>query len=100
MTSDEIIRVMERAAELGVTELQFKGVKLKMAYKSEVQKPKVMADDATELSDKELAELFKPAIEEMTPEEILYYATPHFDELQAQKQVRLEQSELAKELKD
>jgi arginine utilization protein RocB len=84
LTADDIIKIMEKAAELGLIETK------------EKQEPKT-------LSEKDIEQAFKiqTPFDEMSEEEILFYATPHFDELQRQKEEKKQRiSEEVKERRD
>lgn len=77
MNDIEALQLLIKMRELGITEDQIQS--FKKAYK----RPEP-AEDGEAVAKK----LFP---EEFTDEEILYYATPYFDELQEQKKVRQQQ---------
>jgi hypothetical protein len=83
LSADEMIKVMEKAKELGVNELKVEGMSLSFAeamrsagFKSSEPVPELKAE-----------EIVKPlsAFDDLTEEEIMYYATPRYDEIQAEK---------------
>lgn len=84
LSLEDLIKLFEKAKEIGISEFTAPGVKFK--FKPEggdsPRKREVLA-----LSEKELETVFKPQspLDDLTPEEILYYATPRFDEIQAEK---------------
>ncbi len=68
LTADDIIRIMEKAKELGLLD----------------DKPKA---DIPQPTEKELMAMIpKTPYDEMSEEEIKYYATPYWDEIQRQKE--------------
>lgn len=83
MSLEDLIKLMEKAAETGVTELESGDVKLKLKHKDPIK-----TEPKKEVQDLTAEQLVKPAsvLDEMSPEEILFYATPYYDELQAQKE--------------
>jgi hypothetical protein len=99
MTSDEVIKMMEKAKDLGVTYLEFNGMKIKLKYKNSsdmeayIKAPPLKFKEnpfyrGPEVPESKPEELVKPLspLDEMSPEEVLFYATPYYDELQAQKE--------------
>lgn len=99
MTYQEVASIMERARALGVTELEWNGMKIKFSYKKHGSQPKSPAPNLEQhlneipkpessfVPETKPEELVKPlsVLDQMSDEEILYYATPYYDELQAQK---------------
>lgn len=77
MTAEDLIKVMEKAKELGFTEIKVDGVDLKIG-------PQITKSHLPDLTAEELV---KPpsVLDDLSDEEILYFATPYFDELQAKK---------------
>jgi hypothetical protein len=76
MTDLEILALLVKAKELGVTQAQVDSYK---ATKSIINVPDYAPEDI-------LSPL--PMSDMPTDEEILYYATPHYDEIQANKRTK------------
>lgn len=81
---------MEKAKELSVEYFSFEGATIRFPSAFEQLKPeqKITSQWTAPLVPNEKAEvLVKPlsVLDEMSPEEILYYATPYYDEIQGQK---------------
>lgn len=99
-TIEEIVWVIEQAKKLGVQELEMDGIRVK--FKEKVSKGTIWTTNlppafatvpltlptGTSVPDVKAEEIFKPLspLDDMTPEEILYYATPQYDVIQAEKQ--------------
>lgn len=94
MTKDDLIEMIKTAKELGVTRIRTGEFEICFGEPSEkvaTPIPEVLIDEkALEKSFKALSQDY-----ELTSEELKYYATPYFDELQAIKEER--QAEGAKE---
>ena len=73
MTDLEIMQVLIKAKELGITQEQV----------DEFKKPKPI-----QMTDEELEAIVKPMspFDDLSEEEIQYWATPYFDELQQKKE--------------
>lgn len=94
LTLDEVETLIQKAQILGVSSFEFKGLKVrfktdpvrsperKAAFQAQSQAP---TQAPTDLKSEEL---IKPLsiLDEMSEEEILFYATPYYDELQAKKE--------------
>lgn len=76
MTDIEILQVLVRAKELGISQEQVDAFRPKPAQ-------------IMELTKEDIARLIGPS-NDYTDEEIFYYATPYFDELQAKKMAKEE----------
>lgn len=96
MNTDDILRIMDKAKEIGIRSVDVKfadSANLKFSFLSETESfPKAKFVDPEiptgPVPDKQAEELVKPlsVLDQMTPEEILYYAVPHYDEIQADKE--------------
>jgi hypothetical protein len=93
LTFTQIDELIIKAKALGVKEFEFEGLKVKFkdrnvprrtTHKAKAQPP--LGDDPGFVPLSPLADL--------TPEEILYFATPHYDVIQAEKQKKTQGSEL------
>ncbi len=84
---EDVVRVIEKAKELGVQEFEALGIRIK--FQSGTLESPVKR---TPVPDSKVEELVKPlsVLDEMTPEEILMYATPRYDEIQAEKEAQKE----------
>lgn len=73
MTDLEIMQILCKAKELGIT-------------MDDINKYK----NKTEVKDEPIEEIVKPlsALDDLSEHEILYYATPYFDEIQAKKEAQ------------
>lgn len=91
LTADEMIRVMEKAKELGLQKLELND--LKFEFVSQVQ-PHINHINLA-VPDLKSAELMSPlsVFDELTDEEILYWSTPRYDEIQAEKEARKNKQE-------
>ena len=74
MNDIEALQLLIKMRELGITEDQIQ------SFKKTFKTP-----EPIETGDEVLRKLFP---EELTDDELLYYATPYYDELQAQKELR------------
>lgn len=77
MNDIEALQLLIKMRELGITDDQV------LSFKEKFKKPQPAED-----GDAALRKLFP---DEFTDEEILYYATPYFDELQDRKKIREQQ---------
>lgn len=82
LSADEIIKVLATAKDLGVSNLKVEGIEASFGEKKEL--PPVTTDHHVE--DGDIEDAFpKDPVADLTDEEILYYATPYYDQLQAKK---------------
>lgn len=81
MTKEDRIQLIEEARILGMKTVTIDGVVYE--FEKEVLKP-----NKPELSSKEIEDLMKALnpLSEYTDQELLYYSTPFFDELQLRKE--------------
>jgi len=91
LNPDEVLIVIEKAKSLGVQELEYNGIKVKFKNE-EIKKPET-PPLVSQVPD--LDQVFKPLspLDDVTPEEILYYATPYYAEIQAEKEAKLNKIE-------
>lgn len=80
LTAEEIMKIMEKARALGVDHLEVEGLKVGMGAA-----PKAQTGPVPEVPPEEL---IKPisVFDTITDEEILYYSTPYYDQIQANKE--------------
>jgi hypothetical protein len=92
MTHAELVALLTNAKALGLTEMTIDGNR----YIFETSKPVEAIRKPQTVPDVKPEELVKPlsTFDEPTDDEVLFYATPYYDELQAQK------AEKAKRQKD
>jgi len=94
LSTDEILRLMDRAKELGLKQFEVEGLKFSFDEGKVGQNPPTIPVDISEVY-KEL-----PVLDQLTEDEILYWSTPYFGELQAIKEAKLnniEEEKLTKE---
>jgi hypothetical protein len=86
MTYEESLKLIEKAKELGVSELTTEGFTVKFKDNSQKLSPELPKKPV--IPDKLAEELIKPisVLDSLTEEEMLYYATPYFDEMMAKKE--------------
>jgi hypothetical protein len=88
-TAAEVKELMDKAKELGLSHIKVEG------FEASLTAPKAEPAPAptVELSDDEIKALVsQPSpFDDLSEEEILYFATPYFDELQAQKEARAQE---------
>ncbi len=92
LTAQDIIAVMTKAKELGVNELKVEGLELRVNAQSPVVVEKI--SPLKEIpNDLKIEDILAPSspFDNMSDEELLYYATPYFDELQAKKELMAKQ---------
>lgn len=86
MTKKKRLELLQEARDMGMAEITIDNVHYKLG-KTEEQKPML------ELTEEQVKALVNPMslLDDLSEEEILYYATPYFDELQAKKETRNQQ---------
>jgi hypothetical protein len=88
----EALKVIRKAKNLGVKEISMEGLSVKFREENvpreTIEYPK--KSDLIESEPMKMQDDFKPIspLSDLTPEEILYYATPHYDEIQAEKELK------------
>lgn len=89
LTASEIKELMEKAKELGLSHIKVDGFEAQL---SPLNQAKLDVAPMVELTDKEIEALVtQPSpFDDLTDEEIFYYATPYYEELQAKKQAHAE----------
>ncbi len=90
MNTDDITRIMDKAKEIGIRSVDVKfpnGANLKFSflYKSETFREAKFGMPVPDVKPEEIVKPISP-LDDITPEEILYFAVPHYDEIQAQKE--------------
>lgn len=83
LTATEIVFLMKQAKELGLTTIKVDGFEAQLATPMPIKQPEVMTD----IDDKDLVVPSSP-FDDLSDEEILYFATPYYDELQAKKEAQ------------
>ena len=91
MNKEKLKEALDFARENNLSWIEVDGIKMEV--------PKAMLPPSTDADEKNLKSIYNPE-PEYTEEEILYYATPYFDELQARKKLRQEQQKHDESLKD
>jgi len=86
----DIIELIKLCRQLNVHYLEYGSLKVNFDPKPEFKDCVKESESvrASEVPDVPAETLVKPmsVLDEMSPEEILYYATPYYDEIQAKKQ--------------
>ena len=93
MTKEERIELIKEAKELGLKSIEIDGVKYDLGETKPIA-------EVQELSEDQVKSLFTDTkvLDEMSDDEILYYATPYYDVLQHEKKLQEEQRKLKKEI--
>jgi len=91
MNKEKLKEALEFARENDLAWIEIDGIKMDV--------PKAMLPASTEADEKALKAFYNPE-PEYTDEEILYYATPYFEELRAKKQEQLENQKTDKDLRE
>lgn len=88
LTASEIIQVIEKAKELGAKEVTVEGCNVSFGL-DELKSEESNTVTIPQFTDEELAKPLQYFDEILSdPELVLYAATPHFDELLAEKQAK------------
>ena len=82
LSASEIMQVMEKAKELGVTQLEVEGVKITLAPAQPAASPQIQGP-VPELKAEEIVAPTSQWTEAQQNELELYWATPYYDELLA-----------------
>lgn len=82
---EEIKTILKNARECGCPTVIIDGVKYELAAAEEAPKPK----DVPEVDPEDLVKPIS-VLDDLTNEELLYWATPYFDQLQEQKRIHQE----------
>lgn len=106
MTNEEIIALMTSAKALGIVAFKYKTLSFNYPFplssdqavaaaewtQAQINQPNSMNP---EVKDSKPEELVKPmsVLDELTDKEILFYATPYFDEIQAEKEAHKQKLE-------
>lgn len=86
-TIEDVAKLIEFAKNAGLSVLEIDNLKIKFSSKS-MYVSKKKKEDPAPVPDLKAEDIVKSHafLDDLTPEEILFYATPHFDELQADKE--------------
>ncbi len=83
---DQIIKLVEKAKALGVSEIEVVGFRVKFKSKKVVKTTtqKLSVEDV----QADIKDVFKTesVLDQMSADELKYYATPYYDEIQAKKE--------------
>lgn len=98
LNKDEILELMNKAKELGAAKVEVDG--FKVDFNSENTPAKVV--QVKPVVDSKLEDIFKPAPDDPINDEelVLYYATPYYDELMAEREQKANHAKEAKNLKE
>lgn len=78
LTGAEVLQILDKAHALGVKHLKLNGIEADFAQKKEASEPDLKP--------------FPIQQPEYTDEEVLFWSTPYYDELQAQKMARKDEN--------
>lgn len=94
LTAAEILQVLEKAKELGLQHIEVEGFEASFGQPSaSAPSPQPTVNPqlgaVQPVPERDAEDIVKPmsVFDEMTDEEILYYSTPYYDELQAKKEL-------------
>lgn len=88
-TAEEVMKLMDHAKELGISKIKVEGFEAELSHLNQTPAP-AQTGTIADLSDEEIRELVIPPspFDDLSDEEILYFATPYYDELQAKKEAQ------------
>ena len=94
MTKEQRIELIKEAKELGLKSVEIDGVKYDLG------EPAPQPKEAIELTEDQAKAMFTDTkvLDEMSDDEVLFYSTPYYDQLQHEKRTKEEQLKLKKEL--
>lgn len=82
--------LLKEAIELGLKSIELDGVKYEIGqYSPNIEQKPVSEEESKAL----LKALTSTPLDELTEDEVLYYATPYYDQLQEQKKLRQQQEQ-------
>lgn len=86
LNKDEILELLSKAKDLGVAQVEVEGLKVSFGSTPIETIKKVSAP----VPESKPEELIKPLsqMEEPTDDEVLYWSTPYYDQLQTEKEQR------------
>lgn len=87
MTTDELKAILELSKAQGCTEVVVEGITFRLTSNVQPKPDKEQPRAIGPVEDAKATDLIKPlsTFDEPTDEEVLYYATPYYDEIQAKK---------------
>lgn len=88
MTSEERIKLLLEARDLGMKSVTVEGVTYEFG-----EPKKQVVEAITDLTEEQVKALVNPmsVLDDYSDDEVLYYSTPYFDELQERKNLREQQ---------
>lgn len=97
MEIKQALEFLAEARKLGIWKVSINGMQAEFTpvrtehemLMNAIQAHTIPVEEATTpapLPQEDVQAILKPDLSDLTPDEILYYATPHYDELQALKQ--------------
>ena len=86
MTKEKRLELIQEAKDLGLKSITIDGIVYEFGVTKQVLPP-------TELTEEQVKALVNPmsVLDDYSEDEITYYATPYFDEIQEQKKIREQQ---------
>lgn len=93
MTKEERLELIKEAKELGLKAIEIEGVRFELGEAKPV-------NNAIPLTEEQAKAMFTDSmvLDEMSDDEILYYSTPYYDQLQHEKKLKEEQKKLKEDL--
>lgn len=93
LTAKQMIELMKTAKELGLHTFKAEGLEFSTVPQTVVQevKPKV-SEPVPDLKAEDIVKELSP-LDGMSEDEILYFATPYYEELQAKKEAQMNRTE-------
>lgn len=86
LTKDEIIEVLTKAKELGLTHIKLEGLECDFRTNiGQITSPQTISHFVPEMKSEEIVTPLS-TLDDVSDEELLYYATPYYDELQSRKE--------------
>lgn len=94
-TKEQFLEIIEQAKELHLEAVEMEGIKY---YLGSTSKLKLLGP----VEEQKPEDIVKPlsSFEELTDEEVLYYSSPYYDVLKAEKEAKTKQKQQDDELKE
>lgn len=89
MTKFKRLQLLQEAKELGMKSIEIDGVKYELPSTTYVEQKPISEEESKAL----LKALTSNPLDELSEDEVLYYATPYYDELQTQKKLKQQQEQ-------
>lgn len=90
MTKKKRLELIQEAKELGLKSIELNGVKYEIGQHAPAIEQKTISEEESKAL---LKALTSTPLDEVTEDEVLYYATPYYDQLQEQKKLKQQQDQ-------